>query len=369
MSDKKISQLNSATAPLSGSELIPLVQSGITKKVSATNLIDGRPISVTNLDSVGPTGVTSFTGTTKLGVAVKGSTAANDYSGIDFYGNSQTNPTARIGVITTGSGSSLTFGTSNAYGSGITTAAMTLNDDGLVGIGTTTPVDSVSFGRAIDIQSTTGAGIYLRDSDAPTTSNMYLGYSGGSSTSYVWNVVTGPMLFGTNDAERMRILSGGAIAIGKSVDTVTNAGVVLDPSGLIRVTRAGTTSATHVQFANNSGTAVGSISTSASTTTYATSSDYRLKENVAPMTNALQAIAELNPVTYTWKNDGSKGQGFIAHELQAVVPDCVTGVKDAVDDEGNPEYQGVDTSYLVATLVAAIQELKAEFDTYKAAHP
>ena len=84
------------------------------------------------------------------------------------------------------------------------------------------------------------------------------------------------------------------------------------------------------------------------------------------MQNALATVAQLNPVTYTWKADGSDGQGFIAHELQAVVPDCVTGEKDAVDAEGKPVYQGVDTSFLVATLTAAIKELKAELDATKA---
>jgi hypothetical protein len=74
------------------------------------------------------------------------------------------------------------------------------------------------------------------------------------------------------------------------------------------------------------------------------------------MKGALEKIAALKPVTYTWKVDGSAGQGFIAHELQAVVPACVTGIKDAVDANGKPEYQGVDTSYLVATLVSAVQE-------------
>lgn len=64
--------------------------------------------------------------------------------------------------------------------------------------------------------------------------------------------------------------------------------------------------------------------------------------------------------------DGSDGQGFIAHELQAVVPDCVTGEKDAVDAEGKPVYQGIDTSFLIATLTKAIQELKAELDATKA---
>jgi hypothetical protein len=119
---------------------------------------------------------------------------------------------------------------------------------------------------------------------------------------------------------------------------------------------------------NSSNSAViGSIANSGGTATaYNTSSDYRLKENIAPMTGALATIAQLNPVTYTWKVDGSAGQGFIAHELQEVVPDCVTGEKDAVNEDGSIKPQGVDTSFLVATLTAAIQELKAELDTVKA---
>jgi uncharacterized protein YecT (DUF1311 family) len=77
----------------------------------------------------------------------------------------------------------------------------------------------------------------------------------------------------------------------------------------------------------------------------------------------LSVVAALKPCTYNWKVDGSDGQGFIAHELQEVVPDCVHGEKDAVDAEGNPQYQGIDTSFLVATLTAALQELKALVDT------
>ena len=134
---------------------------------------------------------------------------------------------------------------------------------------------------------------------------------------------------------------------------------------------------------------VGSVSTTTTATTYNTSSDYRLKENVQPMTGALAIVTALKPVTFNWKTDGSDGQGFIAHELQAVVPDCVTGEKDATemqtyeispavpatqDEEGNeltavveavmgerevPKYQGIDTSFLVATLTAAIKEQQA----------
>jgi hypothetical protein len=73
----------------------------------------------------------------------------------------------------------------------------------------------------------------------------------------------------------------------------------------------------------------------------------------------LAKVALLKPCTYKWNADGSDGQGFIAHELQEVVEGCVTGEKDAVDAEGNPRYQGIDTSFLVATLTAAIQEQQA----------
>ena len=117
------------------------------------------------------------------------------------------------------------------------------------------------------------------------------------------------------------------------------------------------------------GSAVGNISTNGTTTAYNTSSDYRLKENVQLMVGALAKVSQLKPCTYTWKSNGSAGEGFIAHELAEVCPDAVHGDKDAVDEDGNPVYQGIDTSFLVATLTAAIQELNAKFEAYKAAHP
>jgi len=118
-------------------------------------------------------------------------------------------------------------------------------------------------------------------------------------------------------------------------------------------------------------TRTGYISNTNTATTYNTSSDYRLKNTIAPMTGALAKVALLKPVTYKWNVDGSDSQGFIAHELQEVVPECVTGEKDAVetytDEDGNeqtrPVYQGIDTSFLVATLTAAIQEQQALINT------
>jgi len=117
---------------------------------------------------------------------------------------------------------------------------------------------------------------------------------------------------------------------------------------------------------NRGGGDVGTISITTTATAYNTSSDYRLKENIAPMTGALATVSALKPVTYTWKSDGSNGQGFIAHELQEVVPDCVTGEKDAVDEDGKPKYQGIDVSFLVATLTAAIQEQQVMIEELKA---
>lgn len=154
--------------------------------------------------------------------------------------------------------------------------------------------------------------------------------------------------------------------------------------------RSGSTTRTAIQFyRNTTGNSVGTITTTNTATAYNTSSDYRLKENIAPLTGAIEKVLRLKPSTYTWKVDGAVGEGFIAHELQEVIPQAVSGEKDAEklqqvevehavaevqDADGNivsygkapvyeekmmPVYQGVDSSFLVATLTAAIQEQQA----------
>jgi hypothetical protein len=162
----------------------------------------------------------------------------------------------------------------------------------------------------------------------------------------------------------------------------TNTGIFLEGNGQLCVSRDNTvagrfnrnsTDGTLISCARQ-GTEVGTIGVTTSATSYNTSSDYRLKNTIAPMAGALAKVAALKPVTYKWNVDGSDGEGFIAHELAEVCPNAVTGEKDAVetylDIEGNeqtrPKYQGIDTSFLVATLTAAIQELKAEVDSLKA---
>jgi hypothetical protein len=122
---------------------------------------------------------------------------------------------------------------------------------------------------------------------------------------------------------------------------------------------------TLVDFRRGS-TQVGTISVSTSATQYNTSSDYRLKENVVSMTGALDRVSQLKPSRFNFIADADKTvDGFLAHEVQEIVPEAITGEKDAVDEEGNPDYQGIDQSKLVPLLVGAIQELKAEIDELK----
>jgi hypothetical protein len=99
---------------------------------------------------------------------------------------------------------------------------------------------------------------------------------------------------------------------------------------------------------------------------YNTSSDYRLKEDWVAVADASTRVNALKPVNFAWKVDGSRVDGFLAHELAEVVPEAVTGEKDAVDAEGNPVYQGIDQSKLVPLLTAALQEALAKIESLTA---
>ena len=119
---------------------------------------------------------------------------------------------------------------------------------------------------------------------------------------------------------------------------------------------------TQISFVNSNG-AVGSIVTAASSTAYNTSSDYRLKENITLLDGAIARLNQLSVHRFNFIADPDTVlDGFIAHEAAAVVPECVTGEKDAVDDDDNPIYQGIDQSKLVPLLTAALQEAIAKID-------
>jgi hypothetical protein len=115
-----------------------------------------------------------------------------------------------------------------------------------------------------------------------------------------------------------------------------------------------------VVLQNLAETIVGSISTTATATAYNTSSDARLKHAITALTGALAVVRRLRPVTHLWNADGSRGYGFLAHELQREIPDAVTGEPDAVHDDGSVKPQQVDHSKLVVWLTAALQETLAQ---------
>jgi hypothetical protein len=307
--------------------------------------------------------------------------------GASYYSNNlYYNGSNRI-YQTTGFASEYTMGsgihTWSTASSGTAGNTVTLNEsmriasNGYVGIGTSGPagiLDVVGGGSA-----STGNWVYIKggnvgSSNPSIAAGVAFGQnfsSGNSETNLVWGQTIGSGQYlsiskwtGSAVTEQVRVNSAGEFFIqctGIDVDRPNVAGGTLKQTNgntKVRVTGDGTAA---FQFYSPTGgtSTVGAISANAASTTYATTSDYRLKEKIAPMTGALAKIALLKPVTYKWKSNGANGQGFIAHELQEVSPDCVTGEKDAVREDGVPIYQGVDTSFLVATLTAAIQEQQA----------
>ncbi len=127
-------------------------------------------------------------------------------------------------------------------------------------------------------------------------------------------------------------------------------------TGIKMTNQNSTYASSAMQFFWNT-TQVGGISINTTSTTYATSSDYRLKENVTQMTSSVERLKELSPCRFNFISDPSKVvDGFIAHEVQKIIPEAVTGKKDELDYDGLPKYQGIDQSKIVPLLTSALQE-------------
>jgi hypothetical protein len=247
-----------------------------------------------------------------------------------------------------------------------------IDSSGNLGINTTSPSDrldvvsgSSTYRNRVRNSTANEAFLLFQNSNSgTTTTDGFLVGLDSDANGYLYNYENKPILFGTNNAERMRIADGGSLLVGRTASINSEQFAVRGPAGdannwlMTLQSQATSVSVTMIAFYDGSNTFCGQvyIDAGANVTYYATSSDYRLKENVAPMTGALAKVQQLNPVTYNWKKSGKESQGFIAHELKEVVPECVIGEKDAVDENGNIVPQMVDTSFLVATLTAAIQE-------------
>tara|TARA_Y100000593_G_scaffold55487_1_gene103861 strand:- start:393 stop:1388 length:996 start_codon:yes stop_codon:yes gene_type:complete len=114
-----------------------------------------------------------------------------------------------------------------------------------------------------------------------------------------------------------------------------------------------------INFVNGNGV-VGKVTTSGSGTTFSTTSDYRLKENVNYDFDATTELKKLKPAKFNFKADeNTKLNGFLAHEVADIVPEAISGEKDEVDEDGNIKPQGIDQSKLVPLMVKTIQELEA----------
>lgn len=168
--------------------------------------------------------------------------------------------------------------------------------------------------------------------------------------------------------ERMRISSSGGVLINTTTHR-DSARLVVDGDGssVNSVWYAPSTSSYSVLYFRNPNGNTGRIDLSGTTTSYVTTSDYRLKENIEPVTNGIARLQQLKPSRFNFIVDPDKTvDGFIAHEVQDVVPEAISGEKDAVDADGNPVYQGIDQSKLVPLLTAALQEAIGEIESLKA---
>ena len=227
----------------------------------------------------------------------------------------------------------------------------------------------------------TQAGLWLRDlprvtNDTSTFEHTYINSNNSiiftkgssattSSNTEYFRLDSGGKLYSGSDTPWL-VGSGGALAIslgqGSFPLTVTN------PSNVVGIFNRVTSTGTVIEIKYNANV-VGTISTNGSNTSYNTSSDYRLKENVNYTFDATTELKRLKPCKFNFIGESETVEGFLAHEVSEVVPVAVTGTKDATkvqdvyDDEGNvtgtetvPDYQGIDQSKLVPLLVKTCQE-------------
>ena len=202
----------------------------------------------------------------------------------------------------------------------------------------------------------------------------YVGQAGDTTGDFiVYNGSNSNMLFSTNASERMRLSSSGDLKIATTVDEPgngnTSTGITLRSNSRFFTSCNGTFNCFNRNSSDGAlfvfarqGTHVGNISVGSSSTSFNTSSDYRLKENVVAISDGITRLKTLKPSRFNFKVDkDTTVDGFLAHEVTAV-PEAITGTKDEVDKDKKPVYQGIEQSKLVPLLTAALQEAVAKIE-------
>ena len=270
------------------------------------------------------------------------------------------------------------FGTNNSE-------RMRISGGGDVSIGISTAARTPLH---IHEPSSNTTNVHLTNTDSGTTSQDGLTiFMDGNSSAGMWYREAGSLRFASNNTERMRIHSAGEVSIQTTSINLQGGGASdfmltllantgsnhngMMVSGVANQHAAYTTrpSANHLYFAgfflNNAGSGVGNIEVGLSGTSFHTSSDYRLKENVTNISDGITRLKQLLPRRFNWIIDETNTlqDGFLAHEVSSIVPEAISGEKDAVATEdggqyakGDPIYQQIDHSKLVPLLVAALQE-------------
>ena len=233
-----------------------------------------------------------------------------------------------------------------------------------VGIGTDSPAHPLQVITSTDGTGVSGDNTYVahfHNQEATNDRSFGIKISAGSTTA------DQSIRIDDHDGSNvhMIILGNGDICLGGRTTNLTNGKMSMDfasnaDNGFCINDTASGNGAAFINF-HSGGTSRGTITNNNNTAVaYNTTSDYRLKENVTSSWDATTRLKKLNPVRFNFKEDKDRTvDGFLAHEVQSVVPEAITGKHDEVDDDGNPVYQGIDQSKLVPLLVKTIQELEA----------
>ena len=244
-----------------------------------------------------------------------------------------------------------------------------IDASGNVGIGTSSP--TISNGRGLVIADATAARLKLCDTTTGegASDGFQVGHSG--ALAFIFNHEDEPIQFGTNNTERFRINNSNHVLFYTTSNSAPdgNGGVIVADDGngsFIQISKKTTSAVPAMEFYNSNGR-VGQIIPSGSATSFTTSSDYRLKENVVTDWDATSRLKQLKPSRFNFKADKDTTlDGFLAHEVSSIVPEAITGTKDEVDTDGNAVMQSIDQAKLVPLLTKTLQEAVAKIETLEA---